>query len=216
MELQNIVAYHNSYNISSARVPVRRSCKVPAQCGKVSVRLFFCVWWRWLLKRPQSLLRKQLGSVMAFHWLGRRHKICHFHHVVSWVNLFPAAFFYQIYVRVGLWPWSRGRPDRSTRAARFNRRIALTKGCKVGRVYLITKRERGVRTGSPTVCVLWEVGVSSPHSRTFNRRAIISARILLLFYHINHVSWKMKEIKYTRTRNTHRGLHVWCKCAFRV
>lgn len=64
------------------------------------------------------------------------------------------SFFYQIYVCVGLWPWSWGRPDRSAGAVRINSRTALAKGYEVGRVYLITKREQGVKTGSPTVCVL--------------------------------------------------------------
>lgn len=43
-------------------------------------------------RKPRELPEKRLGSVVQLHRRGRKHKICRFHHVPSWVNLFPAAF----------------------------------------------------------------------------------------------------------------------------
>lgn len=35
----------------------------------------------------------EIGSVQLQHFIGvAGHKICHFHHVLQWVNLFPTAF----------------------------------------------------------------------------------------------------------------------------
>ena len=133
-----------------------KSCCLEKSQGSSCTCVTHLEWLRRLCVLPSRLL----SSVVAFHWHGRGHKICHFHHVLSWVNLFPAAFSIR-YMSVGLWPWSWGKPDRSAGAVGFNRCTALAKGYRVGRVYLISKREQGGGPRSPTVPVLWEVRVSA-------------------------------------------------------
>lgn len=55
-----------------------------------------------------------------------------------------------------VWVYGRGvGTGQSAGAVRFNSRIPLAKANRVGRLYLITKKEQDVKTRSLTVCLLW-------------------------------------------------------------